>query len=216
MISRLVQIQENNHRLNNTVFIFFSDNGFHIGQHSAQWDKRLPYEHDLRIPLMVRAPGVSRGLQLSAAAVSIDIAPTVLDYAGIPTPPSMDGNSLRPVLEAASSGSQLVSWRSNFLVEYHGEGVSPSGMMCFGGNYPQCQDSRNNTYSCLRAMPSDPVGNSVYCEFQDSENFVEYYDLDMDPFQLRNGIKQANQTKIATMKKRLQFLMQCKGPICRG
>ncbi len=65
MIARVVQILENSGQLGDTFIFFVSDNGFHMGQHRLRPQKATPYEEDVRVPLIVRGPGVPRGETLS-------------------------------------------------------------------------------------------------------------------------------------------------------
>ncbi len=93
--------------------VITSDHGYHLGQFALPIDKRLPYETDVRVPLLFIAPSSSTSgggggnvvdnMEMtidSLAVVSIDLAPTVLDMAGIPPPDDMDGVSLLPLIVA--------------------------------------------------------------------------------------------------------------------
>jgi arylsulfatase A-like enzyme len=89
----------------NTVVIFSSDNGYFLGEMGLQ-DKWLLYEESIRVPLLVCGAGVAeaqRGTALDALALSIDIAPTMLDLAGAPVPPQWQGRSLKSVLGATAT-----------------------------------------------------------------------------------------------------------------
>jgi len=85
----------------NTVIIYTSDNGFLCGAH-GYGSKVLPLEDSSRAPLMIldpRSPSAGKGLRSPALTGNIDFAPTILELAGLPVPESMDGVSLRPILE---------------------------------------------------------------------------------------------------------------------
>ncbi|OFY66651.1 MAG: acetylglucosamine-6-sulfatase [Bacteroidetes bacterium RBG_13_43_22] len=87
----------------NTIIIFTSDNGYFCGSHGFG-DKVLPYEEAARAPLIIYDPRRSRSQKLrstEAITGNIDIAPTILDLAGIPVPSNMDGKSLVPVLDSS-------------------------------------------------------------------------------------------------------------------
>ena len=88
----------------------------------------LPYESDIRIPLYVRGPRVSAGQVLPELVANIDVAPTVLDLAGLPVPTLMDGHSLVPLLTggAAQAGRQ---WRTAFVSEF-----AEGNVQKWGGN----------------------------------------------------------------------------------
>lgn len=83
----------------NTVIIFSSDNGYSEGVHGFS-GKCLPYEEPSRSPMIIydpRRPG--NGARTPAVTAGIDVAPTLLDLAGLPIPANMDGKSLLPLLE---------------------------------------------------------------------------------------------------------------------
>ena len=82
-----------------TFVIYASDNGYLWGEHGLA-DKRWAYEESIRIPLLLRYPasGHVPGARVDRIAANIDVAPTLLDLAGIPTPDRMQGRSLLPLL----------------------------------------------------------------------------------------------------------------------
>ena len=99
--------------LGNTYIVFTSDNGFHLGEHRLPRGKRTSYEEDIGVPLMVRGPGVSAGTTRQQLVINNDLAPTMANLAGIPTPGFVDGSSFAPLL----TGSPPPPWRSAFLEE---------------------------------------------------------------------------------------------------
>ena len=103
----------------NTVIIFLSDQGLAWGEH--RWDqKRCPYEECFRIPLVMVYPGlVAPGLVENRFVLNIDLAPTLLELAGVSIPASVEGTSLVPLLDGS-----VVNWRQDFLFE-HWQGNSP-------------------------------------------------------------------------------------------
>jgi arylsulfatase A-like enzyme len=77
-------------------------------------DRRLPYEESIRNPLLVRYPPLAEaGTAVDELTLSIDIAPTVLEVAGAPVGPHIQGRSLRPLL-----GGEVTDWRHSLLVEF--------------------------------------------------------------------------------------------------
>ncbi|KAK3783048.1 hypothetical protein RRG08_018880 [Elysia crispata] len=84
--------------LDNTYIFFSSDNGFHLGQFSLPHDKRQPYEFDIRVPLIVRGPGIKPNTTSADIVMSIDLAPTFVNIAGVKMPPEFDGMDLAPLL----------------------------------------------------------------------------------------------------------------------
>ena len=127
MLERIFGILEKHDLVENTYVVYASDNGFHLGQWGMALDKRLPYEHDTRVPLYARGPGIAEGAELSSFfALNIDIFPTFLDMAGVKEVPKyIDGRSLLPHLLTPSSKAKPEPEREervDFLIEYNGEG----------------------------------------------------------------------------------------------
>jgi N-acetylglucosamine-6-sulfatase len=98
--------------LSNTYIFFTSDNGWHAGEHRIPKEKWRPYEEDVRMPLLVRGPGVAARHQAHKLALDTDYLPTFTDLAGVHTPNYVDGRSLQPVLEG-----NRTAWRSAILLE---------------------------------------------------------------------------------------------------
>jgi arylsulfatase A-like enzyme len=87
----------------NTLVIYSSDQGFALGEHGF-YDKQWMYEPSLHQPLIVRFPGVAKPGTVHDSMVNhVDIAPTLLDFAGRPIPSGMQGYSLRPILGGGKS-----------------------------------------------------------------------------------------------------------------
>ncbi|KAF6035444.1 GNS [Bugula neritina] len=157
MVENMVTLLEKKNVLNNTYVVYASDNGFHLGQFSLPNDKRQFYEFDIRVPLMVRGPGVKPGQRREDLVLNIDLAPTFLDLAGIRPPDFMDGQSFKSALLSPPSGDAS---RTDFLVEHTGEyDLKQPGCPQYDGQplnncFPDCvcEDSRNNTYICVRRL----------------------------------------------------------------
>jgi arylsulfatase A-like enzyme len=98
----------------NTIVVYAGDNGFFWGEHGLV-DKRYAYEESIRIPFLARWPeGLKNpGRKIEDMVLNIDLAPTLLDVAGAPVPPSMQGRSFKPLL----SGKDI-STRDSFLYQY--------------------------------------------------------------------------------------------------
>ncbi|NEU08372.1 sulfatase [Flavihumibacter sp. R14] len=83
----------------NTIVIYLSDQGFYTGEH-GWFDKRFMYEESFRTPMVMRYPGVIKpGTQSEAMVMNLDIAPTILDAAGLPVPSEVQGRSFLPLLK---------------------------------------------------------------------------------------------------------------------
>jgi arylsulfatase A-like enzyme len=119
------------------------------------------YEPSIRIPLMVRyPPRIPAGGASDKMALNLDLAPTILDLAGIPIPAEMKGESLMPIME----GKSVTHWRTDWLYEYYEypgwENVKP------------CRGIRTERYKLIHY-------------FLSPEEF-ELYDLQVDPNEKHN------------------------------
>src|SRR5690606_34697438 len=110
-----------------TIVFYMGDNGFSLGEHGLI-DKRHMYEESIRVPLLVYAPGFIReGTKISELIQNIDIAPTILNMAGIKTPEHMDGKAFLPLLKG-----EKINWRDSIFYEYFWERPFPHTPTVFG------------------------------------------------------------------------------------
>ncbi|MBI1356612.1 MAG: sulfatase-like hydrolase/transferase [Acidobacteria bacterium] len=124
-VGRFLDFLEAEGLAEDTVVIYTSDNGMFVGDH-FMFDKRLMYEHPMRVPLAVRYPRkVKAGSEIGAFALNVDYAPTILDLAGVPVPADMQGRSLAPLL----AGETPADWRKSMYYHYwewpNGHRVAP-------------------------------------------------------------------------------------------
>lgn len=105
MVASLVRRLENAGELDQTLFVFTSDNGFFYGEHRFQAGKNQVYEEATRVPLLIRGPGFPAGVTRHQLAANIDIAPTILDATGTAPGHVVDGRSLLPLAVDPSEGS---------------------------------------------------------------------------------------------------------------
>jgi len=100
----------------NTVVVFLSDNGWFHGEHGLS-GKFWPHEPSARVPMIwfdPRLPAERRGVVENRIALNVDVAPTLLDLAGLDVPPAMQGRSLRPLL----TGEDVEMWRRDFFYQH--------------------------------------------------------------------------------------------------
>jgi arylsulfatase A-like enzyme len=114
-VGRLLDWLDGHGLRDNTVVIYTSDQGFFLGD-LGLYDKRFMYEPSIRMPFLVRWPGVAKpGSVQDAQAINCDFAPTFLDMAGLKVPADMQGRSLVPLLK----GERPADWRTSWYYRYY-------------------------------------------------------------------------------------------------
>lgn len=147
-------------KLDDTVILLTSDHGFFLGEWRF-YDKRFMHEPSIRVPMMIRYPKmIQAGTVTDRMALDLDIAPTILDLAGVEVPKEMQGRSLAPFF----NGSTPSDWRKDWLYEYY--------------EYPGNQQVKPN-----RGIRTDRYKLIHY--YLPPEEF-ELYDLEKDPGELYN------------------------------
>ena len=102
-VKKLVKTLKRTNQLKNTLIVFLSDNGWMQGEHRIAGDKFLPYEESLRVPFILRGPGIPAGRTVHGQVANVDFAPTLLDAANARAGRTMDGVSLLPVARRPST-----------------------------------------------------------------------------------------------------------------
>ena len=186
MVGRLVGTLRDERELSSTYVIFFSDNGYHAGQHRLLMPpKRLAYEEDIKMPLIVRGPDVPAGTTRSQMVINNDLAPTFAEWAGASPLLLQDGRSLTPLLEPTPPAR----WRTAFLAE----GASQKSI-----GRPAYRAVRTEHY--------------LYVSYANGEK--ELYNLDRDPYELRSFYPEAGDALKDRLRGRLSSLAGCAGPGC--
>jgi N-acetylglucosamine-6-sulfatase len=145
--------------MDNTYFVFYTDNGAHFGQHRFGHGKLQPYQEDTNFPLIVRGPGLEkRGVKSGQLVGSHDIAPTLARMGGANVPAFVDGRSFLRLAKDPTT-----DWpRTAVLSERETDNVAP------------------NKWSMLR------MRGKVYTRYGNGAE-TEYYDLKRDPYQVHNA-----------------------------
>ncbi len=190
MVANVVRSLRERGEMDNTYIVFTSDNGFHLGEHRLTIGKRTPYEEAIRVPLIVRGPGVPAGETRDEMTLNTDFAPTFDDLGGADAPGFVDGRSLAPLL----TRREPESWRTAFLIEnYFGTLDEPSGKDNLG----------------IRT-----IGGDKYVEYANGAR--ELYDLSSNPYEVNNLHESADPALVERLKARLEALKNCAGESCRA
>ena len=181
-IGRLLDTLKKEGLLEETLILFMGDNGFLHGEHGLI-DKRCMYEESIRVPLIAHCPElIQPGVRTDRIALNIDIAPTLLDAAGLAIPESVQGASLLPVLSGGDA-----DWRSAMLYEYFWERSFPQTPTVFG--------VRTERYK--------------YMNYHGIFDLNELYDLEKDPKEMDNLIDDPAYYEVRLdMEKRLTELLK--------
>jgi arylsulfatase A-like enzyme len=116
-VGRLLKYLDANGLSDNTVIMYTSDQGFYLGEH-GWFDKRFMYEESFGMPLAIRYPQMIKPHSVSSQLVAnIDIAPTLLDLAGVAIPDDIQGRSLVPLW--SEPGPDAEPWRSSIYYHYY-------------------------------------------------------------------------------------------------
>ena len=177
----------------NTYIVFSSDNGYHMGDHRLMPGKMTAFETDIRVPLVVAGPHVVPGLKVARVTENVDLCPTFERLGRAPVPPSVDGESLVPLLRRQPAPT----WRNAALVEHHG----PDFGTAAGPDAPAPGSGNPSTYEALR------LRHSTYVEYANGER--EYYDLDSDPYELTNTYSALSPERVDNLHTLLLGLENC-------
>jgi len=205
------------HRLRNTYVIFTSDNGFFFGEHRLIGGKFLAYEPATHMPFLIRGPHIPPGTETNELVGNIDVAPTVLELAGVEADKSLDGRSVMPFAQ----DPELRTLRP-FLFESFVEtdDVDAAGAIAEPGDQSRSPNrKRSGATASILAPPKDyegiRLGPYKYIAWPDGEK--ELYDLEKDPDELNNIVRIPNYFPVRNFLHRelLNRLEDCVGRTCR-
>jgi N-acetylglucosamine-6-sulfatase len=152
-------------QLDNTLILFFGDNGYFFGEHGLGPERRFAYEAGIRSPFALRfPPRIKPGSRVERLVICQDIAPTFIELAGGKPGPQIQGRSLLPLL-----GSRSREWRKSILIEYWAEQAMP---WLVGMTYKAVRTDR---YKYIHWVNRGRAGE-----------LDELYDLERDPWELKN------------------------------
>ena len=193
MVKTVIDILEASGKLDNTVIIFTSDNGFFNGEHRLPTNKRLVYEESIRVPLVIRGPGIPNGETRTSLVSNVDLPATIIDFAKNVTPGrALDGKSLIPLLQNPST-----PWRTTILLQ--GLDRFPPANTPLLGTY---QAVRTNSYKYAEHATVNGIEK-------------EFYDLKNDPYELTSAHNNPRYASvISSLQSTLTGLKSCAGTTC--
>ncbi len=174
-VGRLMAYLEREKLRDNTVVIYTSDQGFFLGDHGL-YDKRFMYEPSIRMPFLVRWPGVIKpGRQDDHLIINADFAPTFMAMAGLDVPVDMQGLNLVPLFKSEAPAN----WRTSFYYRYYHDPGDHNTRAHYG--------VRTATHKLMYFWKSDQW---------------EMYDLQADPEEMRNIYGDPRQKDVVEKLKR--------------
>ncbi|QGP79432.1 sulfatase-like hydrolase/transferase [Sphingobium sp. CAP-1] len=187
-IGQILDMLEASGQLDNTMIVFSSDNGYMLGDYGLE-GKWFGYEASIRVPLLISPPGGTRGQDVAAPVLNVDLAPTMLHMAGMAVPSRMQGKDLSPLF----GGKPPADWRKDFLYEHYLPKLYSysAGMESF---LPSSEGVRGERYTYLR-YPRQPGANEML------------FDRQNDPDELRNLAKTADPALMTAMRRRTDELI---------
>jgi arylsulfatase A-like enzyme len=169
-IGRVLEYLKANGLDKSTMVIYMGDNGFSFGERGLI-DKRHMYEESMRVPLLVWCPElISPNTKVASMIQNIDVAPTILQLAGIEKPEQMQGESFAPLLEGRE-----IPWRNKVFYEYYWEDAFPQTPSIFG--------VRTDRYKYI-------FNHGMW-------GINELYDLQTDPHEVYNLIRDAGHRELS-------------------
>ncbi len=207
-VANIMATLERSGELDNTYVLFTSDNGFFLGEHRRRQGKILPYDPSLRVPLVMRGPGIPAGEERRDPFLMIDFAPTILEAAGVTTDQPLDGVSM---LEVARSGD--TGWTRPILTETGPRSLIDEYDIEDGELVPLEPLEREQGPSSIRFSQGVRTGRYLYVEHASLDK--ELYDLRRDPRQLVNVVDRPRYDDlVATLAAELERLRECVGAEC--
>jgi N-acetylglucosamine-6-sulfatase len=189
-VAEIVEALRDTGELKDTLIIYTSDNGFFHGEHRVPNGKNRVYEPSVKVPLLMRGPGIDKGITVDELTVNTDVAATIADFAGADPLVQVDGRSLVELMDEP----QHLFGREVLIEQFSsiGEDGEPDGLQ----------------YSAVRTHRYKYVENAT--------GELELYDLELDPYELQNQKDNPAYDKVQiAMAKRLDVLRDCAGEACR-
>ena len=201
----------------NTYLFYMGDNGQHLGDYRLPAGKRQAYDTDIRVPFLVRGPGIKGGVNVTEVVMSIDLLPTWVDLTGanLPKTYEVDGKSIIPLLHGTDAPQPKVNtFRSVALAEMYG-GSGNMGTRYIGMKDFEKNKFWNNTYQAVRVINGSDWAegaNWLYAEWCTGER--EFYNVTEDPYEIYNIINTTDPSLLSKLSTLTRMLGSCAGKNC--
>ena len=193
LVQNVVSTLKQQGELKNTVLMFTSDNGFFHGEHRVPQGKVRLYEPSIRVPLLIRGPGVPKGVHRRQPVGNVDLAPTILDFAHAKAGRKEDGMSLLPIMRSKR--------------DWPGRGMDLETYFT-----PDPLEDPEDPPLNYQGVRTDRY---LYANYGTGEQ--ELYDLRNDPFELQNAVNNPAYAQVkASLQRLLGGLANCAGRTCRA
>ena len=174
-VGMILELLQRKGELDNTCIVFLGDNGYFFGEHGLGPERRFAYEEGIRSPFLVRFPPlIKANTRKKELVICQDIAPTLIKLAGGKPGSQIQGKSLLPLLS-----KKPAQWRKAVLAEYWAEQAYP---WLIGMTYKAIRTER---YKLIHWVNRGKDGE-----------LDELYDLDKDPYELKNLIASRTHARI--------------------
>ena len=203
----------------NTYLFYMGDNGQHLGDYRLTGGKRQAYDTDIRVPFLVKGPGIAGGTKVTEVVMSIDLLPTWVELGKGSTPKSYepDGLSIVPILKGQQPAQPAENtFRAAALAEMYGGssnmGSKYKGMAGFEGNR-----FWNNTYQAIRIINGSDWAKDadwLYAEWCTGEK--EFYNVTADRRQINNIADSMDDDLIKKLSVLTESLGKCTGKDCNS
>eukprot|EP01084_Bolivina_argentea_P024575 45786_1 len=237
-------LQQYSEQFANTYILYTSDHGYHLGQYDVPCSKEQPYEETIRIPMYMRGPTVPKNKISYDIVGNIDILPTFLSLAGIEYDNNTyDGHTWTDGILTDDMDADNYK-RTTYLTQYQSVGTygfshcntwfpASDGSVCPGevksppeknpeGKAWLVDQSTTNNWRALRII--NKTSNVMYAEFVHNGSwndntfkkpyFYEFYDINADPFQMKNGYDKLSNATKEQLHTMLMTYGDCKGANC--
>ena len=189
-VGRMMDALERLDLADNTIVVFWSDHGYHLGEHNGIWQKRTLFEQGARAPLIIKVPRAKGNGQTCRRIVEfVDVYPTLTDLAGLSTPKSVEGRSLQPLLH-----NPIAPWDGYAITQV----LRPA-------------DKR---------LPEPVMGRSIrterwrYSDWGEGKHGIELYDHHADPMEFDNlALKPDEQVKAVMNRLRKLLVKKASGKV---